>query len=324
MFHYRRFSVVNCSICNNKSLDYQFSYNSKIAYYRCQVCGIFQRIPDNILINYHSEYTTSDNISKSKNLALNYFKRLKTKVNLKSDCLEIGGSFGFFGKLLIQENVCKVINIELSEYACKFSNSLGVEAYNNIDSVNNQKFDYIFAFHIVEHIETSEIKPFFYKLIDMLNDNGQLIVFTPNADSIKLNLLKQYFSWLAPDEHISFLSSKTLNFIFEDTNKFKLLIETSTSVPAFTHFPINSFLSYLRGKLISRKCSNIQANPLFDASLKTDKSLISISKQFYKTLFKIESCLLIPFYLLFDLFSNQHDELTFVVRKTLSNHVDNQ
>jgi len=63
--------------------------------------------------------------------------------------------------------------------------------YDSIDNIQNKTFDLIVCFDVLEHIEQKAVVDFLKKINNILNDNGSLIIRTPNGAS-PLGLANQY------------------------------------------------------------------------------------------------------------------------------------
>ena len=94
-----------------------------------------------------------------------------------------------------------------------FRNLQEIEKYNN-----SSKYDLITMFHVLEHI--SDPKAILMKLLDILTDEGQIIVEVPNADDALLSLYENipfsHFTYWSC--HLFLFTMKTLRDLFEQTN----------------------------------------------------------------------------------------------------------
>jgi SAM-dependent methyltransferase len=301
-----------CDICGNE-MNSEFIYDSEFTYYRCSICSYFKRIPDTLKINYNSEYMNLDLIFKSKRLANNYYRRFNKYIKKGTKTLEIGGSFGFFSKILKTYLECDAYNVESSLLAVDYANKLGIKSFEKIEDIEQERFDNIFSFHVIEHIEPKLLKPLIAKLYKLLNNDGSLILATPNASSKKLKLFKKRYGWLAPEEHISFLSKDSALELLKDFSFSSILIKSA--IPSFIHYPSFSIITKIRNRLIHQKVSDIIPNAN-SFSKKTMKGiLISMLKRIFHFSILLESLLYYPFLLIIDIFSKEYDELIIICRK---------
>jgi len=100
-----------------------------------------------------------------------------------STVLEIGfgnGSFLAFGK----QKGYSIFGVEIIPELVERANELGFNAFLDLNEIpKDVKFDMIVMFDVLEHIEQEKIIPFLAQLHVLLNDNGILILRTPNGSS---------------------------------------------------------------------------------------------------------------------------------------------
>lgn len=163
-----------------------------------------------------------------------YFKKIPG-----SKILEIGSHEGLFLKILKDKGFI-VLGIEPNKYAVDFAASLGVktakglfeEAIKNV----NEKFDAIFLFHTLEHMENAEDNIKKIKLL--LNPNGLIFIEVPNIESFRSKKYGEDWEYVYP-EHLHYFSTESLKEIlerngfkaqkiyFRDFNDFNLSIKAS-------------------------------------------------------------------------------------------------
>ncbi|MCX6153028.1 MAG: class I SAM-dependent methyltransferase [Candidatus Kapabacteria bacterium] len=300
-----------CKICDSE-LIFNFKLNEKYEYYKCSACNLLTRVPDSLNIDYQNDYTNIEIISKPRNLSKKYYSLFSSIIREGASVLELGGSFGFFCQYLNNRKFCNCINIEPSKIASEYSQKLGVETYDNIDSVKGQLFDFIVTFHVLEHIEPAHIKDLFQKLYSMLKTGGQFLIITPNAESIRFKKLRNKFEWLSPEEHISFFSAKTMRKLIEAHQACD--IQIYSAIPAFTHFPHTTFIEKLRRKYLPTQVQIIKYN-----DQEKIKNLKSSLKQILKNCFHgfsfFEKCFYFPFYFFYESLSKEKDELVVIIKK---------
>jgi 2-polyprenyl-3-methyl-5-hydroxy-6-metoxy-1,4-benzoquinol methylase len=102
--------------------------------------------------------------------------------------IDIGCGTGHMLNFLNQEGFQNTYGIDISEEQIKLAKGKGInaEVYNIFDflEVNKRKFDIIFALDIIEHFYKHEILDLFTGLYSLLNQNGVLIIHTPNGDGL--------------------------------------------------------------------------------------------------------------------------------------------
>ena len=111
-------------------------------------------------------------------LQLDKYKIIYNKIN----ALEIGFGNGSFITFL-QENGCNVTGIEVQNSLLEEAKLKSINVYDNINKINNKKFDLIAGFDVLEHLTIEELKTLFSSLNNILTDNATMIFRFPNVDS---------------------------------------------------------------------------------------------------------------------------------------------
>ncbi len=304
---------MKCIICQS-NCNKIFNFNSDYEFFKCENCDFTFRNPADEKIDYYADYVDKSLINKSVKLAQNYYKRFSKYISNNSKVLEVGGSLGYFGKELIDRKQCQVYNFELSEFGREYSQELGNKPIVSYDELENEKFDTIVSFHVIEHVKLEDIEPFITKLMTYLNPNGHLIIVTPNANSNKFTLLKAGYPWIAFPEHIGFLSKKSVNTIAKRNNL--NLVKVNDEIPAFKHYPSYSFLIKLRRKLLPAKVEinevSVEDSPQ-PISLKS--RIIGTLKSAFNTFSQIEKYIYLPLFIFIDFIKSEKDELVIIIKK---------
>jgi SAM-dependent methyltransferase len=226
--------------------------------------------------------------------------------------LEVGGSFGFLLRLIKTELFCDVTNFELSENAANYSRTTNqIKTVSRFDeSVIDGDYDAIICAHFIEHIAPSDMEGFIKNIFEKLKPGGQLILLTPNGMSDKINLLKKHYVWLAVPEHISFLSSDSAQQLLIK-HGFGIL-ESSTEIPCFEHYPTNSILQYFIARVLRKESAAAGIKNDF----KSNRSRLFIFlKSILRSLYFIEKILVYPVYFIYDVFHTKRDELVIIAKK---------
>lgn len=128
------------------------------------------------------------------------------------DICDFGCGNGGFLRKLIQSDRQRFscYGVDLKKIARYQNEADGIPCRKAISDYKNQKFDVITMFHVIEHL--TEPDTFLRSLADYLNENGMIILETPNADEA---LLKQYHCSAYADftywsEHVYLYTSATL------------------------------------------------------------------------------------------------------------------
>lgn len=123
--------------------------------------------------------------------------------------LEIGPGFGLLSSLLLKKGkyTLDVVEPYLTPECLKSSKyTLNKSNLDQYLRVNKKKFDIIIMMDVIEHLED----PFesLDKLRDLLNENGILVIQTPNYQSLMQYFVKEW-SWWMVEDHRWFFSSKS-------------------------------------------------------------------------------------------------------------------
>jgi len=179
------------------------------------------------------EYSGTHAIDFFEKIVIKSYNRIKNDT-AKPTLLDIGSGIG------IMLDTAKKIGyqptgVELSQKLADVAHKKGHEVIvtNINESPLNRKFDTISMMDIIEHLE--DPKQILESLKPLLNDKGELIVYTPNHDSMIVKIA--HFFWSlgikSPIEniyactHTCFFTSKTLKDI---------LIRSGFTISETTHF----------------------------------------------------------------------------------------
>lgn len=143
------------------------------------------------------------------------FEMFKDKIDKNMKLLEVGCGYGFFVEHLKSKGY-NIEGIEIGnsrrEYGIK---ELGCEIFDinllseDIPMSQNEKYDIIFLFHVLEHI--SEPEKFLKNIRKMLKTEGTLIIEVPNIDDHMLIRSEQYRDFYFQRAHLTYFGRLTLN-----------------------------------------------------------------------------------------------------------------
>ena len=222
-------------------------------YLRCADCRSLFIIPNNFPSLNHNNYderyikTYNKLIKKLKNKSyrlfacwmyglLSGFSHInlprKSGFNKNVTLLDIGCGIGLQTKLLSRKGI-NIIGIDTSQQAIDFANDISdgekfIRAdINSFQSANN--VDCIRLDNVIEHVD--DITSFLEQMSRKLQPGGEVIIFTPNANSASLKFLKGKSVSAWPEEHKIIFTKKGLENIL---NKFNLkIIRYKKNTPAW-------------------------------------------------------------------------------------------
>jgi 2-polyprenyl-3-methyl-5-hydroxy-6-metoxy-1,4-benzoquinol methylase len=183
--------------------------------------------PQPDLENLGKYYESEDYISHTDNKrslfekAYHFVKNiaLKNKLNLingeqskKGRILDIGAGTGDF-LLTAKNDGWETVGVEPSERAKNIAIQKGISFVNEIAALENNSFDVITMWHVLEHVPNLELQ--IQELKRLLKPTGTLIVAVPNFKSYDAQHYKTF--WAAYDVPIHFwhFSKKAIQSLFE-------------------------------------------------------------------------------------------------------------
>ena len=235
------FSIVQCCDCNfvyvnprikNEQLENIYKHN----YFKNKDYGY---------IGYEQE----------KRLRVKNFERwLKDAKSFLPDdkplnALDVGCAAGYCLDVMRAEG-WNAEGIELDEELCINLVSAGqtvhLSSLENFES--NIKFHVITLFDVIEHIP--EIDRAFNRLSNLIEENGIIIIVTPDHNSFQRRLLTKRWFQYKPIEHIQYFTRHTLD-VFAKRNNLQMIYYKKCGQYADTHFLINR-LKYYRFSFLSK------------------------------------------------------------------------
>ncbi len=222
-----------CNVCNQKQ-EYYFSYK-KYKYYKCCSCGLVTTLPlptkviierhyskrfregnYSLLLKYEEEYKRvyQDFISILLKILKN--KRLKPK-NLR--VLDVGCFTGSFLQML-KKSGFNVTGLELQKEAVKIARkklpSDVIVADVMTDKLPGKRYDIICMLGLIEHVNNPS--KLIKKCSKYQDDNGMLLIQTPDSSSLPARILRKYWPPYSPVEHIHLFSQQSLIKLLEQNN----------------------------------------------------------------------------------------------------------
>lgn len=213
---------MKCYLCDSKQYskrDGSVRDNKALEIFECDVCSlVFLSSISHINEGYYEESNMSKDINVKQWLSdthsddLRRFNFLKPKI-INRDILDFGSGVGGF-LLEAQKFANSVTGIELDTKVVDHYKENNINLVSDIDSLQNESYDLITAFHVIEHLkEPIEILD---SLLKKLKKGGSLIVEVPNSNDILLTTYEnegfQNFTYWSP--HLYLYNDKTFRILF--------------------------------------------------------------------------------------------------------------
>ncbi|MGV6827964.1 MAG: class I SAM-dependent methyltransferase [Flavobacteriales bacterium] len=186
----------------------------------------FPQPKDENLANYYESKDYISHTDSKKGLVSFLYQTvkkiaLKDKVKLinklkkgKGDLLDIGAGTGDF--LLQSKNQSwNVTGVEPNQKAKELAQKKGLTLFNSLADVEQQKFDIITLWHVLEHLP--DLEKTIFKIESLLKPSGVLIIAVPNYKSYDASYYKEFWAAYDVPRHLWHFSQKSMRFIFSKT-----------------------------------------------------------------------------------------------------------
>lgn len=201
---------------------------------KCKKCSLIYKdynksISDVYGTNYADHFEGLEGYAESS-VSKKFFKDMlakgksKIKGNEKPVLLDVGSAMGTTLDIA-KELGFQTKGVEISANLAMKARQKGHEVFNcNISEIDNkEKFDVISMFDIIEHLDAP--KEILLNLKKMLLENGQIIVYTPNHNSLVVKVAHLLYKLGFKDSvenifactHTCFFTTKTLKKILIDS-----------------------------------------------------------------------------------------------------------
>ncbi|WP_245962522.1 class I SAM-dependent methyltransferase [Tenacibaculum lutimaris] len=152
-------------------------------------------------------------------------KKLKLINSFKTEektILDVGAGTGDFLKVC-KTGGWKITGIEPSDKAREYAESKNIVLYENLNQVENNQFDVITLWHVLEHIPN--LVEYIKQLKKLLKPNGVLIIAVPNHKSFDAKHYKEFWAAYDVPRHLWHFSKTAISKLFSlvDMNVEKIL-----------------------------------------------------------------------------------------------------
>jgi len=180
-------------------------------------------------LEYNEDYHLYKTHTDAKESLIDKLYQLVKKITLKSKSkllskiinsknpivLDIGCGTGSFLEFLNNSD-WNTSGIEPSSVARNLAIEKGVNCFSNVGELENQKFDIITMWHVLEHV------PDFNKQFDefksLLNERGVVVIAVPNFESYDAKFYDQYWAALDVPRHLWHFSEQAISKIASQHN----------------------------------------------------------------------------------------------------------
>lgn len=125
--------------------------------------------------------------------------------------LDIGSGTGDFLATCKKDN-WTIFGVEPSEAARKISKEKGIAVEPDLTSLEENEFDVITLWHVLEHVEN--LMEYIETLKEKLKENGTLIIAVPNYKSFDANYYKEYWAAYDVPRHLWHFSQTSIENLF--------------------------------------------------------------------------------------------------------------
>jgi 2-polyprenyl-3-methyl-5-hydroxy-6-metoxy-1,4-benzoquinol methylase len=253
---------VNCPLCdkNNYTKKYRIDSWNIVRCIHCDFVYVNPRLQKKDLLKiYKDNYFDNPEVGyfhykENRDLRKKNFQKwiddstdfLSTEENCNA--LDIGCAAGYCLEIF-KTRGWKPYGIELNnEYASQLKQS-GYKIYDSpfLDLHFEEKYEIITLFDVVEHL--TDLEEHFIKLHSILDNNGIIVLITPDYNSLQRKLFGKKWFQFKPIEHINYFSSNTLKKLTESTG-FKIISSKKAGQYSNAVFLINRLKKYKFGFFI--------------------------------------------------------------------------
>ena len=216
-----------CPVCNENDTKQLYTIKG-FNIVQCKYCTLAYVNPrvqnKNLYDLYSSQYFRGassgyENYELIEDLRIKTFKKwyLEIEPFLKErtgDALDIGCAAGYFLQILEERN-WRVEGIELEEKMNGIVRSKGYSVYNTPLEYfkTKKKYQLISLFDVLEHLPKLNLH--IKKLYRLLEDNGSIIIVTPDLNSRQRKIFGKRWFQFKPFEHIQYFTCQSLEKAFK-------------------------------------------------------------------------------------------------------------
>ncbi|MGK0412955.1 MAG: 2-polyprenyl-3-methyl-5-hydroxy-6-metoxy-1,4-benzoquinol methylase [Polaribacter sp.] len=183
-------------------------------------------VPKNLAAYYKSEnYISHTDSNKSlldkvyqavKNITLKRkLKLINSFTTSSKNILDVGAGTGDFLSVC-KNNSWNVFGTEPSLDARNIAEQKGIILNEDLSEVQNQKFDVITLWHVLEHV--GNLQEYILALHTLLSENGRLLIAVPNFKSDDSKYYKEHWAAFDVPRHLWHFSQTAISKLFSEVN----------------------------------------------------------------------------------------------------------
>lgn len=219
--------IKKCPICSSSKIEILMSkFSSNI--YLCSNCKHIysSKIPKNINEAYSNKFHQKQSVEsydKIRRFRINRFAKERVSIIKKfknnPKLLDYGCGTGWF----LEHARTHFDNVEgfepTKELAKLSSKKIKVNIFSDFKLRKIKQYDVITLFDVIEHVENPKL--FLNKIVNYMNKNSILIIFTPNSKSMSFDYLRENGNLIIPPLHLHYFNEKSITKLVK--KKFKII-----------------------------------------------------------------------------------------------------
>lgn len=159
-----------------------------------------------------SKSITDKIYQKVKNYMLSFKLKLIENYFSSANILDVGAGTGDFLKAAKDKN-WNVSGVEPNSKARSLASKKGIELSASLENFENERFDVITLWHVLEHLPDLENK--IEKFYSLLQSDGVILIAVPNFKSYDAKYYKKYWAAYDVPRHLWHFSEEGIKRIFK-------------------------------------------------------------------------------------------------------------
>lgn len=150
-----------------------------------------------------------------KGITLKRKLKLINSISQKGHLLDIGAGTGDFLSIA-KKDTWKVVGIEPNQKAKSIAMNKGVDFVKNLNELEDNTFDVITMWHVLEHVPNLE--EYIEQLKRLVKPQGKIIIAVPNFKSYDAKYYREYWAAFDTPRHLWHFSKKSIELLFAKQN----------------------------------------------------------------------------------------------------------